>query len=76
MMTSDQFVTEIEGVARDSIRERQSALDDPLSLGLNDMKRAFYALKDHKDGLGDLFEHTEAPTDEALTIIFAFLVLP
>ena len=75
MMTSEEFVREINSVARDSIRESEFARKE-FNLTLDDMKRAFKALKEHKEGLGDLFEDTEAPTDEAMLLIFAFLVLP
>ncbi len=70
MMTSEEFVREIDGVARDAIRE------NAVIGHVRHMKRAFLALKDHKDGHGDMFYDTEAPTDEALALIFAFLVLP
>ena len=75
-MTSEEFVTEMDGVGWDSIKERQVNDQRPLSLGLEALKMDFAAIKDHRDGMGDMFYDTVPPTDKALLMIFAFIVLP
>ncbi len=74
-MRPEEFNKELEGIARDALREGIEDTEFPY-LGLEDVKRAFSALRQHKEGRGDLFMDTEAPTDVALLLIFAFLVLP
>ncbi len=74
-MTSDEYLRELNGVERDSKREHEFYKAE-FHLPLDDIKRAFKALKEHAKEEGDLFIDTEAPTDEALLLIFAFLVLP
>jgi len=76
MMTSEEFDKELNNIGRDSIRERQIQDERPMSLSLVDVKRAFGAIQAHAKEEGDLFIDTEAPTDAALLLIFAFLVLP
>ena len=75
-MTSEEFVREIDQVGYDGVRDRQINDQRPLSLSLEDLKKDFSALKDHCDGHGDMFYDTVPPTDKALLMIFAFLVLP
>ncbi len=74
-MNKEQFMKELDGVERDAIRE---GIEDHVFpyLGIDDIKRAMLTLREHAHGFGDLFEHTEPPTDEALLMVFAFLVLP
>ena len=76
MKTPKEFDKELAHIGLDSMRERQVQDERPMSLGLEDVKRAFSALHQHAKEEGDLFIDTEAPTDDALLLIFAFLVLP
>ncbi len=75
-MNMQQFREELMGVQRDADMERQTQDEFPLSLSQEDVRLAIFALREHAHGFGDLFEHTEPPTDEALLMVFAFLVLP
>ena len=73
-MDRQQFENQLSGIAADAISEGA----DPHGhyLGLGDISRAIGALRDHKEGLGDLFMDTVPPTDDALLLIFAMIVLP
>ncbi len=70
------YNTRLTEIVLDSVRERQVQDERPLCLTLDDATNAFRALRAHAIEEGDLFYDTEAPTDDALLLIFAFLVLP
>ncbi len=70
------YNTRLTEIVLDAVRERQVQDERPMCLTLDDVTLAFRALKQHIDGDGDLFIDTEPPTDDALLLIFAFLVLP
>ncbi len=73
-MNQEQFMRELNGVKRDVIRE---GIEDDVFpyLGIDDIKRAMLALREQAHSW-DLFMDTEPPTDEALLLIFAMIVLP
>jgi hypothetical protein len=79
-----EFRRQLEHIRTDAIRERQVQDLRRMDLGLEDVLRAFVALQAHAHELlqahahefGDLFYDTLPPTDEALLVMFAFLVLP
>ena len=75
-MTPTEFDKELAHIGLDSMRERQVQDERPMSLGLEEIKNAFAALQRHAMDEGDLFIETDAATDNALLLIFAFLVLP
>ncbi len=74
-MDTKKFRAELAHIGQDSITEHEFAKTE-FNLTLNDVRHAFMALKAHAKEEGDLFIDTEAPTDDALLLIFAFLVLP
>lgn len=77
MKTRAEFMDELKGVHSDAETEREFAeYEDDTWFDLDQLSRAFTAMYDHIHGQGDLFYDTEAPTDEALLLIFAFLALP
>jgi predicted NACHT family NTPase len=71
-----EFRRQLEHIRTDAIRERQVQDLRRMDLGLEDVLRAFVALQAHAHEFGDLFYDTLPPTDEALLVMFAFLVLP
>ena len=75
-MNLQQFKDELNGIERDANREWHSQDQEEKDLEISELRVAFLALREHALGFGDLFEHTEPPTDEALLMVFAFLVLP
>lgn len=76
ILTPEAFHKELKHIGYDSVRERSIQGADPMLQTLGDLTQAFRALQAHAKEEGDLFIDTEAPTDQALLLIFAFIVLP
>ena len=76
ILTPHEFEDELDAIGDDSIRERQVQDLRPMCLTLKEATLAFMALRAHAKEEGDLFYNTVPPTDDALALIFAFLILP
>jgi hypothetical protein len=72
MVASPEFDKELDALIVDALKEAGPGIEGRLQ----NLKRDFQALREHRELQSGLFKVEDEPTDECLLQIFSFLTLP
>lgn len=79
MSNRSEYLKELDGITEDAFTERQAVSSDvvrTITLSIEEIRRAFEALREHRELMTGLFDEGDEPTDGCLQTIYAFIVIP